>query len=306
MRSTSSSAAMTTETRSHRGGSSKGSGALQVIRRAPGPAEANPRRYYTRRRRLELTLGCVVPILFLVLWQVASASNVINPQFFPAPLSLWSTMISMIQSGQLQTNLWASMERVLLGFPLGVITGVAAGLALGMSRTIRAALDPLLVALYVVPKLALLPLLLLIFGTGDLPLVLLIAMTVFFFMWISTMAAILSVEEAYQEAARSFGANRRQLFRHVLFPASLPQIFSGLRLSAGTAILVVVGIEFVEGTKGIGVLIWNCWTLFLAKPMNVGIVTVAVVGVVFTRIIDLIGRAVTPWAGHKDEPKGYY
>jgi NitT/TauT family transport system permease protein/sulfonate transport system permease protein len=270
----------------------------QVVWRRPTRAEADPATHRRRRRRLELTLAWATPIVFIALWQLVSSQGWLDPKFFPAPSKVWTTGVSLAKSGVLWTNLSISLRRVILGFLLGVVTGLAVGLLMGLSRTLRAALDPILTAFYMVPKLALLPLLLLIFGIGELPLVLEIAITVFFFMWLSSMAAFISVPESYREAARAFGAGRVQTFRHALVPAVLPDIFVALRLSIGVAVLVMVGIEFVQASSGIGWLIWQSWNLFLAPQMYVGIVVVAVTGVILTLAIRLIGYFAIPWARH--------
>ncbi len=278
-----------------RGKAKRGSG-TEIIRRLPGPAERDPKGHQAKRRWLERGLAIGIPVILLALWQWTSHAKLINPQFFPPPTAIWNSAVAMVRSGTLQSNLWVSTRRVLEGFALGVGTGILVGLLMGMSRTVRAGLDGLLSALYTVPKLALLPLLLLIFGIGETPQVLVIALTVFFFMWISTMAAIIEVPEGYREAVRSFGGNQFQLFRHALWPAALPQIFVGLRISAGVSVLVMVGTEYVEGNSGIGHLIWFSWSLFLASQMYVGIVVVALMGLVFTMIVRALGRRVSPWA----------
>jgi NitT/TauT family transport system permease protein/sulfonate transport system permease protein len=270
--------------------------AVYVLHRRPTAAEIDPAAFRQRRRRIELTLAWMTPVIFIGLWQIASSQGWLDARFFPPPSKVWTTGVSMVKSGVLWDNLYISLRRVLLGFLLGVVGGVIAGLCMGLSRTIRAALDPILTAFYMVPKLALLPLLLLIFGIGELPLILEIAITVFFFMWLSCMAAFIGVPESYREAGRAFGATRLQQFRHILVPAVLPDFFVALRLSIGVAVLVMVGIEFVQASSGIGWLIWQSWNLFLPAQMYVGIVTVAVAGVVLTMLIRLIGRLVVPWA----------
>jgi NitT/TauT family transport system permease protein/sulfonate transport system permease protein len=237
-----------------------------------------------------------VPILLIAAWEAAADAGLIRTQFFPAPSSIVSEGVKLVQSGELQSNLLISLERVAIGLVLGVGSGAIVGLVMGMSRVVRAALDPLLSAMYTVPKLALLPVFLLIFGLGETPIDLAIAVSVFFFMWISTMEAILAVDEGYQEVALSFGANRWQMFRHVLLPAALPGMMVALQLSAGVSVLVMVGVEFVMGGNGIGNMIWLSWSLFLATQMYVGIVVVAVLGLVMVRLVRLLTRFVVPWA----------
>ena len=233
--------------------------------------------------------------MLLGAWQWAAATRTINPLFFPAPTDIVATASHMVASGELQHHLAASASRIAVGLVGGVGSGVFVGFAMGMSRQLRAALDSTLSALYVVPKLSLLPLLLLIFGVGSTPTILLVAIAVFFVVWITTMHAVTSVPEEWREAARSFGAGRRQLIGHVLLPASLPQILTGLRLATGMAVLTTVGIEFVQGSDGLGRLIWLSWTLFLPRRMYVGIVVVALLGVAASVLVNLLARLLTPW-----------
>ncbi len=262
----------------------------------PGPAERDPARYHARRRRLERSLAWLTPAVLLAAWEGAARLGWIDQRFFPAPSTIADTTVDLIKSGQLQDDVWISAKRILIGFFVGVVVGIVGGLALGVFRTVRAALEPTLMALYTVPKLALLPLLLLMFGIGDTPKIVIVAITVFFFMWLTVMESIISTPKGMIEAMQSFEASRWQMFRYVYLPHSLPQIFVSARLCAGISILVMIGVEFVQGGDGIGYLIWNSWSLFIARQMYVGIVTVAVMGLVFSSIIKAIGRKVLPWA----------
>ena len=185
---------------------------------------------------------------------------------------------------------------MLLGFLYGSVAGFVLGMFLGTVRRVRNALDSLIYALWTVPKLALLPLLLLTLGLGAAPQIALIAMTDFFLVLIPTIAAFCAVPLSYREACQSFGASRYQMMRHVLLPAALPQTFVALRVATGASVLVMVGAEYVDGSQGIGYLIWNSWSLFNVKDMYVGIIVVSILGVVFTRLIVEIGRRIFPWA----------
>jgi NitT/TauT family transport system permease protein/sulfonate transport system permease protein len=260
---------------------------------------ATPERAAVRRRRrrvVELALGLGAPLALFGLWQLAAETEAVNPQFFPAPTTVWTAGVALVQNGELFHHLWVSLGRVLIGSAMGIGSGMIAGIALGTSRWCRAALEPLLSALYTVPKLAIFPLLLLIFGLNDTALNISIGLTVFFFMWISTMTAFLAVSPGYREVAQTFNASRWQTFRHVLFPAALPQMFTGLRLSLGVAVLMMVGVEFSQSSEGIGYLIWYSWSLFRAPDMYVGIVAVALMGLVLSSVVKWVSLLVLPWA----------
>jgi NitT/TauT family transport system permease protein/sulfonate transport system permease protein len=263
--------------------------------RRPGRQELNPARYRKRRRRLERTLAWLSPILLVVLWQVASDRSWLDPRFFPSPTRIWDAGVETWRSGLLWDSMYASFKRVAWGFVLGCLAGIVLGIPLGLSRLARAATEPLVYALWTVPKLALLPLLLLIFGLNEKPLIVLIIINCFFLVLIPTQAAIKAVPHSYREAALSFRANRFDMLRHVIMPAALPQIFVALRLAAGAAILVMVGAEFVQANVGLGHMIWNSWSLFLPERMYVGIVVVAVAGAVFTLFIGWVGKRLSPW-----------
>lgn len=264
--------------------------------REPTPAELDPSRFRQRRRVIEGALATGVPVALLVLWQVASSTGMIDQRLYPSPWDIILSTRELVAERDLLWHLGISIRRILLGYLLGVGVGVGAGLAMGVSRTLRAALEPLLSALYTVPKLALLPVFLTVLGFGEPPIVALIGVTVFFFVWISTLAAVLAVPDGYIEAARSLGVRGRTMFRHVILPASLPQIFVGLRIAAGVSVLMLIGVEFVIGGEGLGFLIEQGRTLLLLEQTYVGIVLSALLGLGFSALVRAIGRRLTPWA----------
>lgn len=267
-----------------------------VIEITPGPEEVDPAGAARRRAIVEVGLAVAVPVVLFLWWQLASSGHYLDPRTHPAPSTIFSTARDLIADGDLWSDTFVTMRRVVLGWTIGGVGGIALGLLMGANRLLRKALEPTLDALYVVPKLALLPVLLTIFGLGEGPKVALVSITVFFFVWISTMTAVMSVAEGYRETGQAFGTTRRQMFRHVLVPAALPQVLVGLRVAAGVAVLVIVAAEYIVGTDGLGYLIFNAHALGLNAEMYVGIVVVAVFGVAFAELIRQCGRRLVPWA----------
>jgi len=266
-----------------------------LIRR-PGPAELHPTRTHRRRRAVEVALAAAVPLLLVLVWQLAATQAWIDARVYPAPSTILSDGWDRAAAGDLWPDVWATLRRVLTGYALGTAAGYALGLLMGSLPLVRAALEPTLDALYVVPKLALLPIFLNMFGLGEGPQTALVATTVFFFVWISTMSAVIAIPSGHRDAGRVFGASPWQMFRHVLLPASLPSVLVGARIAAGVAVLVIVASEQIAATNGLGHLIFDSRALFRNDVMFVGIVCVAVLGVVFSELVRLLGRLLTPWA----------
>ena len=273
--------------------------ATTLERTAPGPGALRRRRRWQRRG-----VGLLVPCVLLALWQAGSRLGLLDQRFLPAPSQILATGATLIGDGTLVGAFLTTLRRLIAGFAIGLVAGVAAGLALGLSRAARALLEPLLSALYTIPKLAILPLLLLIFGAGEIPLVALVAITVFFYMWLATMQAAMALDPGFQDAASVFGASRRQHLRHVVWPAVLPQIVGSVRIAWGVGVLVIIGAEFVNASTGLGALVWQSWSVFLADRMYVGIAVISLLGVGGMALVDAVGSVLTPWtAGGHDGPR---
>ncbi len=280
------------------------SGPVRAVVRAPGLAERDPRRYMRRRRYIDNVLRIGTPVALVVLWQLLADAEVIDPRFWPGPIDTARAFVRLVRDGVLWDTVYVSMKRLVWGYTTGCLAGVVIGLMLGVFRYARVAFDPVISALYTIPKLALLPPLLLLFGLGETPKIILIAMSVFFIVVIGTMSATTKLPIGYLEPARSYQASRLVTFRHVVVPAVLPDIFVSLRIAAGTGVLVLVGIEFVQGNDGLGFMIWNSWQVYRVAQMYVGIVTVAIIGVIFQSLVKWIGQLVAPWSVSADYSTG--
>ncbi|MCQ1954102.1 ABC transporter permease [Arthrobacter sp. zg-Y238] len=248
-----------------------------------------------RLRYRDILLSTLTPLLLLALWEVAARNGALDARLFTPPSLIAEQAWKMTLSGELWQHTSATMVRLLLGFVLGAVAGILAGLLMGVWRPVRAALGPTFTALYALPKIAIVPLLLLIFGLTETPKVLSVAISVFFVMQINTLAGIVQIDSRVLEAARAYKASGLKLFRYVLLPGATPAIMTGLRVAAGMSVIVITAVEFVASNNGLGYLIWNSWQLFQPSKMYVGLIVVSLVGASVTALIILLERAALPW-----------
>lgn len=267
----------------------------EVVRR-PRRDESTAESARRNRRVVEICLAIGTPIALLGIWELASRAGWIDPRLYPAPSTIFREGRELVSDGELVDDTLVTLRRTLQGYVIGVIAGIALGSVMGNLRLVRVALETTLNGLYVIPKLAIFPVLLTIFGIGDAPKIALGIYTVFFYMWISSMEAFTQVPDGYREAARSLGLSRTRTFCDVLLPAALPQIFVGMRIAMNVAILVNIAAEMVASSNGLGHLINEGRQLFRNSQMFVGIVTVAVIGIALAAAVTWLGRRMTPWA----------
>ncbi|MGQ0550899.1 MAG: ABC transporter permease [Armatimonadota bacterium] len=243
----------------------------------------------------EQLLSILSPLLLILTWEILVKIQVLDWRFFPAPSSILGTFAGLVSSGELLLHVTASLKRVLLGFVVGAVPGLGLGLAMGLSRWVRAALNPMIAATYPIPKSAIVPLVMLIFGLGEASKVALVAIGVFYLVLINTMAGVMNIQRIYLEAARNFGADRLGLFRTVALPGALPFIFTGLRLGMGIGLILIVIAEMVGARSGIGYMIWQAWQIFAVERMYVGLVVIAILGWLTSLILDGVERLLVPW-----------
>jgi len=255
-------------------------------------------REYRRHRRLrarDLALAVLTPLALLLLWQIAVLVGALDSRLVPPPSQILTRGWEMAADGDLWVHVGATLPRLASGFLLGAVAGIAVGLVMGVWRPVRAALGPTFTALYALPKIATLPLLLLVFGLTETPKILSVAISVFFVLQINTLTGIARIDARVLEAARAYGASGWRLFRYVLLPGATPSIMTGLRVAAGMAVIVVTAVEFVASNNGLGFLIWNSWQLFQPQTMFVGLIAVSVIGASMTGLFILLERALLPW-----------
>ena len=235
-------------------------------------------------------------LFILVAWQVLVQTGNINELFLPAPLSVLKALGAMTVSGRLPRAVLASLNRLVQGFVYGALVGVALGLLAGAIRWIEDVLDPWIAAVYPIPKSALFPLFLLWFGLGDTSKIVTIAVGVLFLVLVNTITGVKAINPLLLKAAVDLGATRPQVFVKVILPGALPNIFTGLRLGAGMA-LILVFITEIEATKaGLGFLLWESFQLMETKDVFAGVVMFGILGVATTWLLQWIEYRACPWA----------
>ncbi len=244
---------------------------------------------------LERLVSLLSPLALLLIWELLVRNRILDARFFPAPSAVLKTLVALLTSGVLLSDLGVSLVRIAAGFTLGALSGMILGLLMGVSRLVRAAVKPLVGVIYPIPKIAILPLVMLIFGIGEVSKYVIVAVGVFFIVLLNTMAGVMSIDKIYFEVGRNFGAGRSDVLRSIAVPGALSLIFTGLRLAWGTALLLIVAAEFVSSRSGIGFLIWNAWQTFSVEEMYSGLLTISAVGLVSFAIFDAIERRLVPW-----------
>ena len=251
----------------------------------------NPLSAKARERLLYL----VSPIALLMVWQLLLVLGIGDRRFVPAPSDIAQRFVALLANGELPWHVAVTLYRVFLGYVIGAVPAVAVGLLMAMFKPVRIFFDPLIAALFPIPKIALMPLLLLAFGFGDASKVALVAIAVFFPVVVNTYVGAANIERIYWDVARNYGASQLVVFTRVVFFGALPMIFAGLRIALAVSFIVLVASEFVATKSGIGYLIWNSWELLQVDVMFVGIVTIGILGLITSALFQEIERWAIPW-----------
>ncbi len=243
----------------------------------------------------ERLLYLISPIGLLLVWELLIRAGLGDRRFIPAPSDIAVRFWQLTVNGELAMHTAATLWRVLAGFVIGAVPAVAVGLLMAMFRPVRIFFDPLVAALMPIPKVALMPLLLLAFGFGDASKIALVATAVFFPVVVNTYAGAANIDRIYWDVAKNYGASTYVMFTRVVFFGALPLIFAGLRIALAVSFVVLVAAEFVASKTGIGYLIWNSWELLQVDYMFVGIIVIGILGLITAVLFQEIERKLIPW-----------
>lgn len=229
-----------------------------------------------------------------ILWQLLAM--LVNRPILPAPLVVLATLGTELLRGNLTVHFLASLWRVIASTLLAVITAAPAGMILGQSKRLNDLFSPLIYLLYPIPKVVLVPIVLLFFGLGDLPKIIIIFLILFFQILVLVRDSAAGLRPELIQSVRSLGAGRRALFRFVYLPASLPAVLTALRQSVGTAVAVLYVAELFATQRGLGYYIYlNGSTLFNYPAMYGGVLMMSLLGLGLYFGVDLLERRLCPW-----------
>jgi NitT/TauT family transport system permease protein len=231
----------------------------------------------------------------LALWQAASHAGLADPLFLPSPLQIAHALRDLAASGELARHFAASLARIGAGWLIGATAGVVVGGLIGLSWLWRSAGLPFISALFPIPKIALLPLLILWLGIGEASKVATIALGTFFPMAISAYAGVDNVPRNLIRMAQSFNVPFGRIVLNVIIPGMLPSVLAGCRISASIALILVVAAEMIGANVGIGSLVLTAGNLMQTDKLMAGIVAISVLGLVIGTSISWLERRLLGW-----------
>ncbi len=247
-------------------------------------------------------LPWVLPLALLAGWHGLSVSGLLSTGVMPGPLDVWRAGVELAERGELQRDIGVSLRRVFIGFSLGGGTGLLLGFAVGLSGLLRSLLDRSVQMLRTIPHLALVPLMIVWFGIGEEPRILLVALGTLFPVYLNTVAGIRNVDPKLLELGRSYGLKPLALVLQVVLPASLQPILTGVRYALGVAWLTLVVGETIASRDGIGYLVQNARELLRLDIIVLAILLYALAGWLADWLTRLVERRVLRW--HPSYAKG--
>ena len=239
--------------------------------------------------------GWIALALAIGLWQLAGSAGWVNPLFLPAPAAIAVAIYKLALSGALWHHLSVSVMRIGAGWILGTIAGVVVGFSIGLSSLARGVGITFISALFPIPKIALLPLLILWLGIGEEPKIATIALGVFFSTAISVYSGVDNVPRNLIRMAQSFNMPFHAIVRRVIWPGALPSILAGFRITASVALLLVVSAEMIGAEYGIGAFVLQAGNLMQTDQLLAGVVILSLFGLAVGKLINLLETRLLHW-----------
>jgi NitT/TauT family transport system permease protein len=247
------------------------------------------------RLLLAILTRTVAVAALIGLWEIAPQVGLVDQTFLPRFSDVVRALLDLAANGQLATNVEASLTRSLSGFLLAVVVAVPLGLLIGWFKPVSDVLNPLLQTFLNTAALALLPVFVLVLGIGETSKIAIVLYACTWPILLNTISAVRNVDPTLLRLARSMDLSAPRLFQKVILPASVPTIFTGIRLAGAVAVVIVVAAEMIGAKAGLGYLINASQYNFAIPQMYAGIVTISVIGVVFNQLLVAVERRFTSW-----------
>jgi NitT/TauT family transport system permease protein len=240
-------------------------------------------------------IGPVVFAALLLVWEGGSRAGWITPLVLPAPSEAIQSLVDLFDSGNLWKHLSASLTRLILGWTAGTVLGLAVGVLIGLFSIARGSLQPLVAAIFPIPKIALLPLFIIWFGIGEGSKVATILFGCFFPTVIATYGGIDAVDRGLIRMGQSFGLTRWAIVWKILLPSALPAILSGMRISASISIILLVAAEMIGAEYGIGAYVLLAGNLMATDQLVAGVAMLSILGLAVSWLINRAERWFLRW-----------
>lgn len=235
------------------------------------------------------------PLLLLMIWELITRQGWIPAWFLPVPTEVFQTLLDMVISGELLHHAAISLGRAISGYAIAALVGVGLGLLIAWSRIVEDFFDPLIELIRPLSTFALIPIFFLWFGIGNTSKIMIIFKSCFFPIVLNTIAGIKGVDKKLIMAARSLGADGRQMWTRVLLPSAMPMIITGMRISTAIAMMALVGVEMLSSDSGLGFLVIDAQRTFDTERVFAGIVVLALLGFSLDRLARKIQARILSW-----------
>lgn len=252
-------------------------------------------------KNVNFIISILTGFVILFLWTVITWKGRISSIIFPSPEQVWNSFLSLLNKGYKGYTLWehmtASLRRLFIAFLFAVITAIPLGLFSGYSEKIRAVLEPIIAFIRPLPPLGYYTIIILWMGIGDSSKILLLYLGAFAPIYLSCVAGVTKVKTDYINRARALGANKAQVFFFVILPASLPDIFVGLRNAMSAAYATSVAAEMVAAVSGIGWMVLDASKYLRSDVIFIGIIIMGITGIVLDKGLLFLERRIVFWRG---------
>jgi NitT/TauT family transport system permease protein len=248
--------------------------------------------YYRHEKTI---MGTTTVVLFLIIWELAAASGIVNPIFLSSPSRVWKAAVTLAETGELWTHIQVSGIEFLVGYSISALIGIPLGICLGWYRRFNFAFDPFVNALYAAPRVAFLPLIVIWIGIGFGSKLALVILSGIFPIMMNSRDAVKTTPRHLLDAAESFQASQWQVFKTIVLPSAVPFIIAGLRLGAGRALIGVFVAELYVAQAGVGYMITQAGATFKTDIVLVGVIIFSAAGMLTLEALSQLEKRFDRW-----------